>query len=261
MIGDVVIAEPKALIGFAGPRVIEQTVRAEAARRLPARRVPAREGRDRHDRRPPRSCATSCTLLLSLLQGHAGRQPPRDAARGARARVSAQVAGDVEPAGEDPRASPTACARSTPDEVEIALPYLSGDIRQGKLALGYATLHSALAIPPPRRCSTLHGRRCGLRAAEEARRARARPSSARRSCVSLFAKATADEQDFLVRLIVGELRQGALEGVMLEAVAAAAQLPAAEVRRAAMFAGGHRAGRAARRSAAARRRSRSSRSG
>jgi DNA ligase 1 len=55
---------------------------------------------------------------------------------------------------------------------------------------------------------------------------------------ALFGKATAQEQDFLVRLIVGELRQGALEGVMLEAVAAAAALPVPEVRRAATFAGG-----------------------
>jgi hypothetical protein len=58
-IGDVVIAEPGALIGFAGPRVIEQTGARDAAGRLPARRVPARrQGRDRHDRRPPRDCAT-----------------------------------------------------------------------------------------------------------------------------------------------------------------------------------------------------------
>jgi DNA ligase 1 len=55
---------------------------------------------------------------------------------------------------------------------------------------------------------------------------------------SLFSKATAEEQDFLARLIIGELRQGALEGVMLDAVASAANLPAAEVRRAATFAGG-----------------------
>src|SRR6185503_4666399 len=55
---------------------------------------------------------------------------------------------------------------------------------------------------------------------------------------NLFGKATAEEQDFLLRLIVGELRQGALEGVMLEAVAAAAELPGAEIRRAATHAGG-----------------------
>ena len=58
MIGDVVIAEPGALIGFAGPRVIEQTVQADAAGRFPARRIPARARRHRYDRRPPRRCAT-----------------------------------------------------------------------------------------------------------------------------------------------------------------------------------------------------------
>ncbi|MGE3925417.1 MAG: ATP-dependent DNA ligase, partial [Lautropia sp.] len=54
----------------------------------------------------------------------------------------------------------------------------------------------------------------------------------------LFGLATADEQDFLLRLLLGELRQGALEGVMVDAIAAAAALPAAAVRRAAMLAGG-----------------------
>jgi DNA ligase-1 len=54
----------------------------------------------------------------------------------------------------------------------------------------------------------------------------------------LFARATAEEQEFLVRLLMGELRQGALEGLMIEAVAAAAGLPAADVRRAASVAGG-----------------------
>jgi DNA ligase-1 len=54
---------------------------------------------------------------------------------------------------------------------------------------------------------------------------------------ALFARATAPEQDFLLRLLVGELRQGALEGVMLDAIADAAGVPAAEVRRAAMFSG------------------------
>ena len=55
MLGDVNIAEPKALIGFAGPRVIEQTIRQTAARRVPAQRVPARARHARHGRRPPRA--------------------------------------------------------------------------------------------------------------------------------------------------------------------------------------------------------------
>ncbi|MGH8773126.1 MAG: ATP-dependent DNA ligase, partial [Burkholderiales bacterium] len=53
----------------------------------------------------------------------------------------------------------------------------------------------------------------------------------------LFERATRDEQEFLVRLIFGELRQGALEGIMLDAIARAAQLPTADIRGAAMLAG------------------------
>jgi DNA ligase 1 len=124
-----------------------------------------------------------------------------------------------------------------PGEIEIALPYLSGDIRQGRLALGYASLKSAMGGPAPtprlalaevdaafERLKSVKGK-----GAAGARQAQLR---------DLFGRATAEEQDFLLRLIVGELRQGALEGVMLEAVAAAAGLPAAEVRRAATHAGG-----------------------
>ena len=44
---DLTLAEPGALIGFAGPRVISSTIKQELPRGLPARRVPAREGPDR----------------------------------------------------------------------------------------------------------------------------------------------------------------------------------------------------------------------
>src|SRR5262249_35234786 len=54
----------------------------------------------------------------------------------------------------------------------------------------------------------------------------------------LFAEATKPEQDFLARLLLGELRQGALEGIVLDAIAKAAGLPGAKVRAAAMRAGG-----------------------
>ena len=55
---------------------------------------------------------------------------------------------------------------------------------------------------------------------------------------ALFGRATADEQDFLVRLVCGDLRQGALESVVSDAVAKATGLPPARVRRAVMMAGG-----------------------
>src|SRR5262249_62235998 len=53
----------------------------------------------------------------------------------------------------------------------------------------------------------------------------------KRLLVGLFGRATAGERDFLIRLIAGELHQGALEGVMIEAGARAAGGPAGEVRR------------------------------
>jgi len=54
---------------------------------------------------------------------------------------------------------------------------------------------------------------------------------------NLLSRATKAEQDFLIRLLAGELRQGALEGVMVDAVARAADLPGDDVRRALMLSG------------------------
>lgn len=123
-----------------------------------------------------------------------------------------------------------------PGEVEIALPYLSGEIRQGKLALGYAALKSAVGNAAP--AAGLSVRDVDS-AFERLKLVKGRGAASLRQAElrSLVEKATAREQEFLLRLIAGELRQGALEGVMLEAIAAAANLPAAEVRRAATFAG------------------------
>ena len=123
-----------------------------------------------------------------------------------------------------------------PGEVEIALPYLSGEIRQGKLALGYAALKSAVGNAAP--AAGLSVRDVDS-AFERLKLVKGRGAASLRQAElrNLVEKATAQEQDFLLRLIAGELRQGALEGVMLEAIAAAANLPAAEVRRAATFAG------------------------
>jgi DNA ligase-1 len=53
-----------------------------------------------------------------------------------------------------------------------------------------------------------------------------------------LALATSGEQEFLVRLLMGELRQGALAGVMTDAIAAAAQVPVGDVRRAMMYSKG-----------------------
>ncbi len=121
-------------------------------------------------------------------------------------------------------------------EIEIALPYLSGDIRQGKLAVGYAGLQSARvrhAAAPTLALGDVDA------AFQRLKQIKGKGAAGQRAALlrELFVQATTEEQDFLVRLIVGELRQGALEGIMVEAVAAAASLAAADVRRAVAFAG------------------------
>src|SRR5438132_35426 len=127
--------------------------------------------------------------------------------------------------------------RLEPGEIRVAIPDRSGEIRQGKLSLGHASLQSARAAPAPAPTLTVPE---VDRDFDELKAIKGKGAAARREkrLAQLFGRATAEEQDFLARLIVGELRQGALEGVMLEAVAAAAELPAAEVRRAASVAGG-----------------------
>jgi DNA ligase-1 len=122
-----------------------------------------------------------------------------------------------------------------PDEVDIGVHYLSGEIPQGKIGVGYASVRAAAAIPAARAESLSIGetdRRLSQLAA-----VRGTGSAALRaeSLKELFSRSTRDEQQFMLRLLIGELRQGALAGVMVDAIAAAADLPVAPVRRAAMY--------------------------
>ena len=99
--------------------------------------------------------------------------------------------------------------RLEPDEIRIAIPYLSGEIRQGKLSLGYASLQSARAARAP--APTLALLEVD-RAFEELKSIKGKGAAARRErrLARLFGRATAEEQDFLARLIVGErLARGA----------------------------------------------------
>ncbi|HTO47903.1 MAG TPA: ATP-dependent DNA ligase [Burkholderiales bacterium] len=128
--------------------------------------------------------------------------------------------------------------RLSPEEIEIAVAYLSGETRQGKLGLGYSALRDARgggeSRGDPLRLAEVDAALERLSATSGKGSAAARTDQ----LGALFARAHPDERDFLARLIVGELRQGALEGVMLDAIARAAALPAQDVRRAAMYAGG-----------------------
>jgi DNA ligase-1 len=122
------------------------------------------------------------------------------------------------------------------DEVGPATAWLAGEPRQSRLGTGWRTLAGidvAPAAEPQLEVATVEAALDALAATTGA------GSTARRSALlgELLGAATADEQAFLRRLLTGELRQGALEGVMLEAVATAAEVPAAAVRRAFMLSG------------------------
>ncbi|MDQ3979221.1 MAG: ATP-dependent DNA ligase [Actinomycetota bacterium] len=123
-----------------------------------------------------------------------------------------------------------------PDEAVPAVAILSGEPRQGRIGIGWATLAAVSADPAPEPTLTI----ADLDRALDGLATLGGPGSAgaRSSALAtLFSRATGAEADFLRRLLVGELRQGALEGVMVDAVARAAGIPAAAVRRAAMLAG------------------------
>ena len=124
-----------------------------------------------------------------------------------------------------------------PVDVALAIPFLSGALTQGKIGVGYAAIRESSGVPPAA-ASTLTLTDVD-RAFDEAAGVRGAGSAALRSqrLRDLFGRATSDEQDFLRRLLFGELRQGALEGVLLDAVASAASIPAEQIRRAFMLAG------------------------
>jgi DNA ligase-1 len=121
------------------------------------------------------------------------------------------------------------------DEVAVAVAFLSGVLRQRQIGVGFASLRE---LPPPAGDASLTV--VEVDAAFEAvggRGGQGSQAERRRLLAELMGRATAAEQRFLGRLLLGDLRQGALEGVMVEAVARAAAVPAAEVRRALMLRG------------------------
>jgi DNA ligase-1 len=122
------------------------------------------------------------------------------------------------------------------DEAPVALSYLSGKPTQQKLGAGYATIAGIDADPAE--SASLQVIEVD-RALQELSETSGPGSKARREglLAGLFGRATATEQDFLRGLMVRNLRQGALEGVMADAVAAAMGVPAERVRRAAMLEG------------------------
>jgi DNA ligase-1 len=126
-------------------------------------------------------------------------------------------------------------ANSDPESVAIIVSWLSGELRQRQIGVGWASLRSR---PPPAPLALLTV--TGVDATfTEIGAVSGKGAQARRAelIAKLFAAATVAEQAFLLRLLGGELRQGALAGIMADAVAKAAGIPTAAVQRAAMLGG------------------------
>ena len=122
-----------------------------------------------------------------------------------------------------------------PGEIDIGVHYLSGELPQGKIGIGYAAVRAAASVAAAQSAAlSIAGLDDKL---SELSAIRGEGSAARRAAAlrDLFSRCTAPEQKFLLRLLLEELRQGALGGVMVDAIAAAAELPLATVRRAAMY--------------------------
>lgn len=125
--------------------------------------------------------------------------------------------------------------RAEPADAEVTASYLAGELRQRRTGLGYAALRS---IPSPAAQPELTVREVDATFAHIAALSGKGSTTAKRAGFhELLARATADEQRMLAGLVTGELRQGALDGVLTEAVAAAVELPSAQIRRAVMVAG------------------------
>ena len=122
------------------------------------------------------------------------------------------------------------------DEVRPAAAMLAGELPGGRVGIGWATLAKLQPAPAPEPRLTVRE----VDTAIGALRRISGPGSVQRrttELVELLGNATEAEQEFLTRLLGGELRQGAQEGVVLEAIAAAAGVPAESVRRAFMLSG------------------------
>ncbi len=123
-----------------------------------------------------------------------------------------------------------------PDEIEIVVAYLAGQTRQGRIGIGYAAIRDALGSPASTPSLEVLDVDRTLQSI-----AVVSGSGSQRQRLELlqgmFSRATEPEQRFLTGLLTGELRQGALEGIMLEALAKASRIRVEHVRRAVMMAG------------------------
>jgi len=127
-------------------------------------------------------------------------------------------------------------ARLDASEVAIAAGLLSGAPRQGRVGVGYSTISGVESAPADEPTLTVGDLDMAI---SQIQAATGSGSGARRRqlLAELLDRATEAEAGFARRLFTGELRQGALTGVMVDAVARAAGVPAELARRALMLSG------------------------
>lgn len=126
--------------------------------------------------------------------------------------------------------------RLAPDEIEVVVGFLVGEVRQGRIGIGWATVRDLDVSPADEPSITIGEVDATI---DELQRTVGPGSQGRRNrlLTELLGRATEQEVDFLGRLFVGEMRTGALAGVVTDAVAVASGVKLASVRRAAMLAG------------------------
>ncbi|QIG42915.1 ATP-dependent DNA ligase [Nocardioides anomalus] len=122
-----------------------------------------------------------------------------------------------------------------PEEIAVVTSYLAGSLRQRRTGLGWRSLS---ALPPPAPSPSLSVLEVDAAFTAMAELSGPGSQNARSEAVAaLFARATPDEQRWLRGVVTGEVRQGALDSLVQEGLAAAGGVPLAAVRRAAMMAG------------------------
>ena len=124
-----------------------------------------------------------------------------------------------------------------PDEIRIGVAFLSGSLPQGRVGIGWSLISDARAVPaaaaPSLTLNEVDAAFGQIASTSGSGAVRARAGLLK----DVFRQATVQEQDFLVRLLSGDLRQGALEGILADAIARAAGVKAELIRHAAMMCG------------------------
>src|SRR5688500_11295500 len=127
-------------------------------------------------------------------------------------------------------------ARLDADEVGIVTGFLSGAPRQGRVGVGYSTVYAVECAPAAEASVTVGELDVAITQIQDAT-GRGSVTGRKELLLRLFERATEEEADFVRRLLTGELRQGALAGIMVDAVAKAAGVPVDLARRALMLSG------------------------